>query len=475
MTKRASTGDQISAICSLLQRLPPPAYVYDHRRNAIAAINPALARCLGTLSFGSCEPSPQDPSYLTRLVFPRGNRDGQGGTGKFLLLHFDPLRRPKTRCFVSVEDISTHDILSHGWSIGVLEATGHRSILSSLSKRSSYSTKWSWSGAFTNDANSLSFRRRLPSCLGYARTRPIECDQWLKKVHPEDVDRLTKELNCLRICRKSRELIYRLRDANKRFTPIRDVFFFSTDSKQFLGSYIERRSIPVFASAVRPKDPATERALHAVICSMIQKKDELQRDMALALHDDVLSPLLSVRLRLEDALQSTKKSLTTKLKPLIAEITTIANVARNISTHTWPPALEFLGPLEAISALVAKLKEETGLSIHFDAPHELPVLSKALSITLYRIVQEALMNISRHANATQVWVLISLKSRVLLLSIKDNGVGILPSPKSKAFGLVGMKERAISVGGQVEVSRLTPKGTQVQCRLPIPPQKQVNQ
>jgi len=94
-------------------------------------------------------------------------------------------------------------------------------------------------------------------------------------------------------------------------------------------------------------------------------------------------------------------------------------------------------------------------------------MSDVISITLYRVLQEALTNVIKHAHATQVWVDVSIEENTIALTIQDNGIGILtPSDAAKnGIGITGLRERLTLVGGKLEISSPTTKGTIISAQL----------
>jgi len=109
----------------------------------------------------------------------------------------------------------------------------------------------------------------------------------------------------------------------------------------------------------------------------------------------------------------------------------------------------------------------SGLPVIFEADMKLPEMSDVISITLYRVLQEALTNVIKHAHATQVWVDVSIEENTIALTIQDNGIGILtPSDAAKnGIGITGLRERLTLVGGKLEISSPTTKGTIISAQL----------
>ncbi len=132
-----------------------------------------------------------------------------------------------------------------------------------------------------------------------------------------------------------------------------------------------------------------------------------------------------------------------------------------------PPALDELGLVEAVRERASRLEAGEGLRATVEAPETLPPLPAAVEVAAYRIVQEALTNVTRHARAGACSVrLTCCKGQPLTVEITDDGVG----PPERSLGGVGlhsMRERAAELGGTCEISPASPSGTRVLARLPI--------
>lgn len=125
--------------------------------------------------------------------------------------------------------------------------------------------------------------------------------------------------------------------------------------------------------------------------------------------------------------------------------------------------LEELGLTSAISRLVKAASERAGIPIDWHYPTNLPILPTIVEQALYRITQEALENIARHANASQASVLLTSAADKIKLEIRDDGIGISPdlSIQNEGFGLRGMRERAAAVGADLHVDGNLGKGTRI--------------
>jgi len=143
-----------------------------------------------------------------------------------------------------------------------------------------------------------------------------------------------------------------------------------------------------------------------------------------------------------------------------------------------PPTLDELGLVGAIEEGAVPFRTPggtprdgtTGLQIVIDAPGRLPTLPAAVEVAAYRIVQEALTNVARHANARACTIVIAVDdaTRTLVVSVTDDGIGI-PAARRAGVGLTSMRERATELGGNFAVEALPAGGTCVTARLPLPP------
>jgi signal transduction histidine kinase len=130
-----------------------------------------------------------------------------------------------------------------------------------------------------------------------------------------------------------------------------------------------------------------------------------------------------------------------------------------------PHALTALGLGRALEQECRSFADRTGIGVATRIDDPAPPSRVALAA--FRICQEALNNIARHARATSVRLELSRDAHHLCLSIKDNGIGLEPSRPRRGIGLVGMRERALSVGGRLRVESLHRRGVTIRLSLPL--------
>jgi signal transduction histidine kinase len=142
---------------------------------------------------------------------------------------------------------------------------------------------------------------------------------------------------------------------------------------------------------------------------------------------------------------------------------------RRISSELRPTILDDLGLLEGIEWQAQQFEARTGIVTKIDSFVENIDLSREQATAIFRILQEALTNIIRHAKATIVNITIEKTGDEFVLEIRDNGKGITQTEQSdlRSFGLMSMRERAQLAGGSLDIVGVTQKGTALTLRVPI--------
>jgi signal transduction histidine kinase len=158
-----------------------------------------------------------------------------------------------------------------------------------------------------------------------------------------------------------------------------------------------------------------------------------------------------------------------KLQSMTTLINETIETVHHVSEDLRPGILDDFGLSAAIEWQAEEFQKRTGMECKTRLPQNPLDLSKEKSTNLFRILQESLTNVIRHAEATKVEINLTEKDGMLLLEIVDNGKGIsndaINNPKS--FGLIGIKERVHSLGGAVNVTGDSNGGTRLMVRMPI--------
>ncbi len=198
------------------------------------------------------------------------------------------------------------------------------------------------------------------------------------------------------------------------------------------------------------------------------REDERNR-LARNLHDDLGALLTSAKLdaaRIKARLTKTAPDELELLSHLVASLNACVAMGRNIIENLRPSALSNLGLVSTLEILTREFTENTGVPVQCQLS---PVaLSPNAELMLYRVVQEALTNISKYANATQVWVSLGSQNGQVSLAVRDNGQGFNTITKvGTAYGLQGMRFRVEAEGGHLTVVSHPSSGTQILATLKV--------
>lgn len=201
------------------------------------------------------------------------------------------------------------------------------------------------------------------------------------------------------------------------------------------------------------------------------REDERSR-IAREVHDELGQALTGLKLdlsRLGHQQIGVPRSHTGKIKPLVARIDAIIQTVRRIATELRPGILDDLGLVAAIEWQANDFQSRTGIQcVARTSVPEKPVLSAELNTAFFRIFQETLTNVIRHAGASRVEVQLKKEPGRVVLEVRDNGRGITEAEISGAgsLGLRGMRERAALLGGEVAIHGVPREGTTVTVWIP---------
>lgn len=225
---------------------------------------------------------------------------------------------------------------------------------------------------------------------------------------------------------------------------------------------------------------ASSNQLRALSERLRWAKEEEGIRIARELHDELGSALTSFKWSLLglDKLYSggqtseAHSSARVKIDEMVALVDATFNTVRRISSELRPGVLDDLGLVPAIEWQAQQFQEQTGIVCRFDCPVDSVELDREQATTVFRIFQEGMTNILRHSGATKVNVLIEEEDAEFVLEINDNGRGITESEKLglRSLGLLGMRERANSIGARIDINGTTGKGTKLIVRLGLKPE-----
>lgn len=204
-------------------------------------------------------------------------------------------------------------------------------------------------------------------------------------------------------------------------------------------------------------------------------REEERVRIAREIHDELGQVLTVAKLYLSvltdeivDGTSASVDSISRNLASITRMVDDSITLVKSIAYKLRPMVLDELGLKEALEWESSEFQKRTGIECRMHSNGELD-LGREESAAVFRILQEALTNVTRHAKATSVDVRVSMKDDHLRLQVEDNGRGILPgdAEKQKSLGILGMKERALFLGGHLEVARCSRGGTEVVLTIPM--------
>ena len=335
-----------------------------------------------------------------------------------------------------------------------------------------------------NNANDPAFVNHLSKDLRFERFIEVNQSACVTYLYPrEEFLRLSpltlippeyrqKEKSSLETLLKSKHVIYEIEHfrKDKRRIPV-----------EISAHLFEYKGKPTVLSIVRnisERKKAQEALQHSKeqlrqLASRLHDVREEERTMiAREIHDE-LGQLLTV-LKIQISLLcknfvDTEPEIRSKVQTISELINQAVEAVQQISAKLRPPILDEVGLAAALEWQAQEFSKHTGIQCRYSLPEELSGLDKDKSTALFRIFQEALTNVARHARAERVSIFLKKKHHRVILEITDNGCGIKPQQieSSRSLGLLGMRERALMFGGQFIIRGVPGKGTYVKVDMPI--------
>jgi signal transduction histidine kinase len=207
----------------------------------------------------------------------------------------------------------------------------------------------------------------------------------------------------------------------------------------------------------------TRRLIHAT--------EESRKQLARDLHDEFGQSLAALHLDLNALWKSLPEGTDEQKKRvdgIIDSIEQLGDKIRNISSELRPDLLDDLGLVPTLEWYVEDYRKKlSDFNIHFQVAGLRKRLSSELELIIYRIFQECMNNILKHAQATEVNITLAYSHPNVIFTVRDNGVGFDHNAPTDGIGLLGMQERAVSVKGNVDIHTAKDKGTTIRVELPV--------
>ena len=213
-----------------------------------------------------------------------------------------------------------------------------------------------------------------------------------------------------------------------------------------------------------------ERSAFAAAANILREEEKSR--VARELHDELAQPLIALKMDtiwVRDNVAAAPEAVAARLSDMVELLDRTVAATRRIAEDLRPPLLDDLGLVPAIEWLVSKFTQRCGVACKLSVDEELE-LQEPYATAVFRIVQESLANVAKHAGASEVAVVIDKVPGAVTLTVRDNGCGFATAAprKPQSLGLMGLRERAQLLKGKVTIESAPGQGTRVEVYIPLP-------
>ena len=234
-------------------------------------------------------------------------------------------------------------------------------------------------------------------------------------------------------------------------------------------------------------EPAANRIAITVAVGFVQERDRVRdanialrrlnerleeevRRIARALHDEAGPLLVAIHLALKETGRDASPATRRQLADVRERLNQVEDLLRHLSHELLPPMLQEMGLVAALRFLAEGTKSRRGLHVAVE-DRMATRLPAPIETTVYRVVQEGLANVIRHAHATEARISLWIENRALHCVVQDDGVGMKESARRSAgrrgLGLAGMQERLVALSGTLNIHSSSGRGTRLHVRIPL--------
>jgi signal transduction histidine kinase len=219
--------------------------------------------------------------------------------------------------------------------------------------------------------------------------------------------------------------------------------------------------------------------LRGLSAKIIEAQEKERQKIAMELHDHAGQALLALRAELQVLRHNLLKDLDRASQQIDYLDDTVLELNKDLEQLAYdlrPPTMTALGLVSALQQYISDFVRRMNIQAEFFHDADIPRLPEAIELTCYRIVQEALTNSAKHAHANRVDITINYFETMLYLVVKDNGIGFTIQEQfgRRGFGLLGIRERLMQIGGELEIRTKPGEGTELIVSIPVPSITAVN-
>lgn len=303
------------------------------------------------------------------------------------------------------------------------------------------------------------------------KTKASLVETFLPRIHPEDRPRVEQGLREAPMEPGNYEVDYRIVLPDGSIRHIHDVVYPLTNEA---GQVVERYGVVRDVTQSKRAEDQLQRShdeLRALTAQLQTVREEERTRVAREIHDELGQALTAIKLEVMALTRETPADHTAAVprsQSIVHLLDKAIQSVQRISTELRPGILDDLGLAAALEWAAEEFEGRTGTKCGISMPHEDITIDRDRATALFRIFQETLTNVARHAKATEVNVRLAEENGNLVLEVQDNGLGIREERLSsaKSLGILGMRERARLLGGELVIQGVPGVGTTVRARIP---------
>jgi PAS domain S-box-containing protein len=305
-----------------------------------------------------------------------------------------------------------------------------------------------------------------------AKTAASVAETFLTRIHPEDRPMVEEGLKKAPTWRQDYAADYRIVLPDGSIKHIHDVVYSVTNDA---GQVVERYGVVMDVTERKLTEEKLQHSfeqLRALGARMQSAREEERARVAREIHDQLGQALTAIKIdlaALTRELPADRTHPSVRIERLLKLVDETIQAVRRIATALRPGILDDLGLAAAVEWAAEEFQARTGTTCRVRLPESDIAMDPERATAVFRILQETLTNIARHANATEVDVTLARSNGDLSLEVRDNGKGIADAKLSEgqSLGILGMRERALLLGGEFTISSAPGAGTTVKVRIPV--------
>ncbi len=468
---------------SLVENAPEALVVMDIEKRKFISVSESATRLFKMtkeelLRTGVIELSPEyqpDGSLSTVSALQQINIAIEGGKPVFGWTHIDS-EGNEISCEVRLVRLpSDHQVLIRGSIIDITERKKKEDELRRL--QDSYFNLINSVDGIVWEAHPKTFKfsfvsQQAERLLGYPLENWLtQPSFWADHIYEEDRKWAVEYCAKSTIEKKPHEFEYRMVTSDGKIIWLRDIVSVEVINDE----PVKVRGIMIDITERKKSEELLKRSyanLRRLTAHQEEVREEERISIAREIHDELGQQLAIIKMDIDwlnREIEDKKENVQKKLQGLLGIIDNTVKTVRKISSELRPTALDDLGLLSALEWHCHEFEERSGIKTKFSSEIEEIKIPDKIATGLFRIFQESLTNISRHAKATLVDVLLKNDKNYLILSIIDNGKGFVLdcNENKKTLGILGMRERTSIMDGKYNIISSPGNGTQVEVLIPI--------